>query len=60
MILNSEEAKMFALLKYYGLNQHVSIFLQQEVNIIIILLLYHNNYIIIIYYIINYNIIYLI
>ncbi|XP_043794090.1 uncharacterized protein LOC122715738 [Apis laboriosa] len=33
MILNSEEAKMFALLKYYGLNQHVSIFLQQEIDV---------------------------
>ncbi|XP_028524735.1 uncharacterized protein LOC114578084 isoform X1 [Apis cerana] len=33
MILNSEEAKMFALLKHYGLNQHVSIFLQQEIDV---------------------------
>ncbi|XP_031773659.1 uncharacterized protein LOC100863110 isoform X3 [Apis florea] len=33
MILNSEEAKMFVLLKHYGLNQHVSIFLQQEIDV---------------------------
>ena len=33
MILNSEEAKMFVLLKRYGLSQHVPMFLEQEVDI---------------------------
>ncbi|XP_076668062.1 uncharacterized protein LOC143368835 isoform X1 [Andrena cerasifolii] len=33
MILNSEEAKMFVLLKRYGLSQHVPIFLEQEVDV---------------------------
>ncbi|XP_043580758.1 LOW QUALITY PROTEIN: uncharacterized protein LOC122566896 [Bombus pyrosoma] len=33
VILNSEEAKMFVLLKHYGLGQYVSIFLEQEVDI---------------------------
>ncbi|CAK9830629.1 Ankyrin repeat and SAM domain-containing protein 6 [Anthophora retusa] len=33
MVLNSEEAKMFILLKHYGLSQHVPIFLEQEVDI---------------------------
>ncbi|OAD54057.1 hypothetical protein WN48_08390 [Eufriesea mexicana] len=30
MILNSEEAKMYLLLKHYGLSQHITIFLEQE------------------------------
>lgn len=34
-ILNSEEAKMFVLLKHYGLGQYVPIFLEQEVNILL-------------------------
>lgn len=34
MILNSEEAKMFVLLKQYGLSQHIPIFLEQEVSIL--------------------------
>ncbi|CAL7945687.1 unnamed protein product [Xylocopa violacea] len=33
MILNSEEMKMFVLLKSYGLSQHLAIFLEQEVDI---------------------------
>lgn len=32
MILNSGEAKMIALLRRYGLSQHVPIFLEQEVS----------------------------
>ncbi|KOC69217.1 Ankyrin-3 [Habropoda laboriosa] len=39
MILNSEEAKMFVLLKHYGLGQHVPIFLQQEIDIDLFMIL---------------------
>uniref|UniRef100_UPI001438B4B6 uncharacterized protein LOC117165529 n=1 Tax=Bombus vancouverensis nearcticus TaxID=2705178 RepID=UPI001438B4B6 len=33
VILNSEEANMFVLLKHYGLGEYVPIFLEQEVDI---------------------------
>nr|XP_034196190.1 ankyrin repeat domain-containing protein 12-like [Osmia lignaria] len=39
MILNSEEAKMFVLLKQYGLSQHIPIFLEQEVDVSLFLTL---------------------
>ncbi|XP_076632884.1 uncharacterized protein LOC143347540 [Colletes latitarsis] len=43
MTLNSEEAKMFVLLKRYGLNQHIPIFLKEEVDIDLFMTLTDND-----------------